>query len=255
MYLKKITVTPEMAKQYMIESKVHNRRLNKERIKGYANAMRAGGWKTDTGESLIFSKSLGLIDGFHRLAATILFNDVVLFNAIFDADDDSLPFINTGKSRTPGDLFEINEIKNSNTISAMVRKYLILCENKKQLKNSSNSQGLTNEMILNEYNSNTAKWQEILKYSVSCYNAFSHIIPPTLIGAIFAYMSSKNANAARHFIDCLTKSEGHISGMSLLRKRLISDKTSIKKMPIGMKVNMILDVWDKFIRNNSLGLK
>jgi len=65
-----VTVTPELATEYLERNYRNNRSVNKTRVEAYAADMRADKW-TFTGEALKFAEDGTLIDGQHRLSAIV----------------------------------------------------------------------------------------------------------------------------------------------------------------------------------------
>jgi hypothetical protein len=67
-----ILITPEMAKE-MLKKNVSNRAIRKVVVKGYADDMLAGAWRT-THQGIAFNSNGDLVDGQHRLSAIVLAN-------------------------------------------------------------------------------------------------------------------------------------------------------------------------------------
>jgi len=66
----KTIITPEKAKELLENNAENQRKINKQRIKKYAEDMKNGSWVYN-GETIIVSKSGKLIDGQHRLMAVV----------------------------------------------------------------------------------------------------------------------------------------------------------------------------------------
>jgi len=65
-----VTVTPELAAEYLERNYRNNRTVNRVRVEAYAADMKADKW-TFTGEALKFAEDGTLIDGQHRLSAIV----------------------------------------------------------------------------------------------------------------------------------------------------------------------------------------
>lgn len=70
MYSEIVNITPEMAREMLALNIENNRRINKERVAMYANAMRDGEW-TLTHQGIAFNEDGKLVDGQHRLQAVV----------------------------------------------------------------------------------------------------------------------------------------------------------------------------------------
>jgi hypothetical protein len=108
-------ITPKMA-EVMLGWNTRNRPVAAGKVKQYANLMRDGRWRY-TGEPIIFSR-LRLIDGQKRLAAAIMSGATIDALVVFAVGDDAFPFIDVGQTRTAGDIFAINGVKNYSSMSA-----------------------------------------------------------------------------------------------------------------------------------------
>ena len=110
------TITPAIAKKYL-DTMITNRKLWDSRVIEIALQMEAG-W-TLNGETIKFSDQGALIDGQHRLHACILSGrsfDTYVARGI--SDPKAFATIDTGKSRTFGDVFSASGIKDANNVSA-----------------------------------------------------------------------------------------------------------------------------------------
>lgn len=110
-------ITPEIAKRYLsVMGK--NRKLTDARVVELALQMESGDWVLN-GETIKFDADGKLIDGQHRLEACILagkpFSSYVAHGI---SDPKAFATINTGKSRTYGDVFSAAGVKDANNVSA-----------------------------------------------------------------------------------------------------------------------------------------
>lgn len=77
-------VTPSIAREWL-KTNESNRTLRPQRVRQYANDMRAGKWNL-TGQGITFGKDGNLLDGQHRLHAIILSDTSVRMLVVTDAD-------------------------------------------------------------------------------------------------------------------------------------------------------------------------
>jgi hypothetical protein len=119
---KVMTVTPEMA-QVMMERNTddewHNRPHSEKGLRRYVHAMKRG-WRL-TGETIIFSKSGRLLNGQHRLMASIESGESFPVLAVFGVDDDVFKFMDIGIARSASHIFSIENIPNANNVAAAAR--------------------------------------------------------------------------------------------------------------------------------------
>lgn len=101
-------VGPEMAEKFLATSD-KNRAVSTGRVLTLANEMRLGKWVLN-GENIIFSESGKLLDGQHRLLAIIESGCHVQLSITTGAPDTAFETINTGRSRSHGDIGGMAEI-------------------------------------------------------------------------------------------------------------------------------------------------
>lgn len=126
MELKTVSITPELAKEWLDKSNYGNRNIDKERVRVYAYAMKKGNWLL-TPEAIAFTHDGRLLNGQHRLLAVVEADIPVSFSVIIGASEDSFSVIDTGKNRTVGQILGMAGVKNSvkaNVISSNALRYL-----------------------------------------------------------------------------------------------------------------------------------
>lgn len=112
-------VTPDMAVAWLADNG-HNRSLNRNRAATLAAAMRSGEWQVN-GETIIISGTGKLLDGQHRLKAVTLFGRSVPMLVATGADDGAFKTIDTGRTRSSGDILSMSQIKNPTAVSATAK--------------------------------------------------------------------------------------------------------------------------------------
>jgi hypothetical protein len=98
-------IGPILAKA-MLDKNLNNRRPDKNRIARYVADMKAGYWCFN-GDAIRFDKLGNLIDGQHRLLAIIQVDKSFVFLVIRNVVEESKRTIDTGKSRTGGDVLSM----------------------------------------------------------------------------------------------------------------------------------------------------
>jgi hypothetical protein len=245
MKIEKKTITPSIAKS-MLEKNTNNRNCSQKMVLMYVNSMKKGLWKEDTFEMIKISKSGRILDGQHRLQAIIKSNMAINFHIAYDVDDSVFDVLDTGKKRNAGDVFKINNVKNSRVVPSIIQLYF-------SLKNSyhirSQQLNKTNSELIFIYEENSNFWDSVATKTLTWYHNFSKIIAPQFIGGLFAYFYDLNKDDASNFIDELTNGTTENKAILMLRKRLIDDKVSIRKLNPEIKLALIIKTWN-FYRTN-----
>lgn len=112
-------VTPEQAERFLSQSP-GNRQLDKERVKHYAQEMKAGKW-VDTGEAIQIDRDGYFQNGHHRLNAVIECGKPVEILVVRGIDPEARNVIDTGTSRTPSHILQMAGYKDASRLAAAIR--------------------------------------------------------------------------------------------------------------------------------------
>jgi hypothetical protein len=112
-------IGPDKAREYL-ERNTKNRRLNERHMKRLCDAMSAGEWWMN-GEPIIFGSDGNLLNGQHRLTATIQSGAYSDFMVVRNVDEDAFRTIDGGRIRTTGDVLTIEGEKNANQVAAAIQ--------------------------------------------------------------------------------------------------------------------------------------
>jgi len=246
MKIEKQLVTPQIAEQ-LLKSNNNNRRVRNAVVQKYANEMIAGRWKSDTGETMKISKVGNILDGQHRLLAVIRANMPIYFHIAVECDDDIFDVIDSGSLRNSCDSFHIKGIKHDNILPSIITTYITLGE--KRLKNTRTDFRPTTTVVLNTYYNSEEDWQQIARKSASWYVSFAKILPPSLIGGIYAYLIDIDYLDATSFMNQLATGNDCHNSINLLRRKLMQDKISTRRMTYKLKIALTIKTWNYF-RNN-----
>lgn len=232
--MKLINVTPDLARYYLSHNKV-NRVLAKERVYRYANDIKAGKWKANPVEPLAFDISGNLIQGQHRLHAVIVANVPQDFYIVENQDPSIMDVLDTGKSRTAGDVLRIFEIENSNKISAGIKqRYRIEAG---IYSNSGNvNYILTNQDVLQKYNERPDFWQDIANRAQRLYKASLQIASPQVVFGILSYWIDKGESTA--FIEAVLKDDHSVLNAKGLNKFLTNQKIKRRNVTQTEVINL-----------------
>lgn len=114
------TITPKKAKEWLEKYNVANRVMRQGWVRTLAGHIKDNQWRV-TGETIVFNKRGELVNGQHRLAACVESGVAIQSLVVRGVDDDVYPWVDQGKSRTNGDHFSRQGIKNYNTIAGAAR--------------------------------------------------------------------------------------------------------------------------------------
>lgn len=151
-----VLVTPDMAKNWLDNSHFDNRHLENTRVQKLASDIKKGKWVFD-GTPIRFNGSGDIMDDQHRLCAIIRANLPVKSLVIKGLETLSKNTIDTGKSRSIGDVLHFNGHANT-TILAAAARLVIACQayngNLDEWSKSSRTAAITNQEIIEEVANN-----------------------------------------------------------------------------------------------------
>lgn len=241
-------VSPEMAKHYLAQNTA-NRRPKSPRVLLYSNEMKAGRWRSQTGETIKIASSGRVLDGQQRLMAVVHSGCSIKFHIAFNLDESVFSVLDTGSSRNSSDTFRAAGIKQDNAIPSMIAHYNLMCNN--GISKGQINQKSTNAELLEQYYEDPEKWQRIANHSRNWYMNFAKILQPSYFGGFYAFFSQLDSEMAFSFFQQLaTGSDITNSSVNLLRNKLIQDKTSLRKMTPSFKIALIIKTWNYFVKGD-----
>lgn len=102
MNIQLVTVTPELAAQWLATNTTTNRKISQPTVNGYAHDMIRGKWQV-TGETIKFDTDGRLIDGQHRLTAVVVSHRTVQMFVATGIPTEAMSVLDTGRTRSAGD--------------------------------------------------------------------------------------------------------------------------------------------------------
>jgi len=250
-----LLITPEIAKKMLLKNTL-NRVVKERLIAEYARQMAAGLWKEETGEAIKISCNNNILDGQHRLLALVNSNVSLSFLVISDLENDIFTVLDTGVTRSTGDIFHIAGIAQSNNYASMIIKYLKLSRGNinvlsGQTRSSSGIRysGFSRSEVFSLYNSREKFWKAALLMSDKWHNQFQRVLCLSEISSLYTFFFDINQDDAFAFMDLLC------SGINLdknnpikfLREKLIFSKTNMKfKLTATQKLGIIFKTWNHF---------
>lgn len=239
------TIAPKDAEELLKLNK-SNRPLSQKTVNSYAKQMKSGQWKF-AGEPLQIGDGV-LLNGQHRLSAIIKSGIPQDFVIVSGLSNDAFDVIDTGRNRTSGDVLHINGIKNSSTVSSIVK--FILMYNRGNFRTM--GKGLDKEM--RPTNSDVLDFaqrhediSEIAEFAIKSNRKFKPL-SPAVIGGMYFQLEKLNSKIAEDFFDKLINGSNLSTGCPVrhYREKLIRDSMSKAKLPLVEKVSLMVTAWNNF---------
>lgn len=243
------TITPELAQQFLCKT-VRNRKITQGVVDFYVNQMRSGQWRL-TGDSIKFSVDDVLMDGQHRLKAIIAYGKPIDIFVTEGLEPETFDVLDTGKSRTAGDLLSVFGVEKANNIAAIVR-FIVHFKRGKFSQGYHKRDSVTNHDILEFVNKHPGL-NEVLNFVHLVYRDF-RFVPVSILGGLYFLFAEKNQSKADQFFTQyrtgLDLQKG--SPVYLLRDKLLRDQTNKTKFTQRQKVALFIVAWNNFIQGKEL---
>jgi hypothetical protein len=120
MYTKVMTVTPEEARLWLDTKNSNNRPISENAVLKYSQEMKSGRWRLN-GQSIGFNTKGQLVNGQHRLLASVRSNTAFETVVVYGIDPEAFETIDDCNTRSMADVLHIRGEANSNLLSAGLR--------------------------------------------------------------------------------------------------------------------------------------
>ena len=239
-----VEITPKDA-EVLLSKYLHNRPISRDNINKYAIQMSEGKWHLN-GEAIIINDK-GLTDnGYHRLAACIQAGVPFQTVLIEGVKHETWTTIDTGKTRSAGDVFGIMGITNPTQKASIVAKYCALTKGLKGLADAGalhrlRGTGLTRQDLLNMYRKYETTFDEVTGLALKYKKYTKGLLHASMIGGVTAYLVLDK----KHKLDTLDDFWNKVSTSTLPlytsgRNRLLSVRGQDKQ-------KVVTDLWNKYI--------
>lgn len=240
-----VLVGVTLAEEWLQTMKI-NRPLNDERVRLYAQEIKAGRWVAGTGDSIKFNTKGELFDGQHRLWAIIESGMAVWLSVARGCDDESIDVVDCFGVRTTANILSLSSIPYPTTVAGAVR-WLVGFANMagRPFGHLSNSvRGLTpakiKELLKDEY-----KELPVLAGKAKNFVAKKRILPPSLLTALLFLFERRDAALAEEFGNSLASGGAKADHpFTLLRERLISNATARRREPSEVMAYYCIKAWN-----------
>lgn len=240
-------ISPKEAVE-MLKLNTANRKINENHVDFLVKEMFTGNWMFD-GQPIRLNDKGRVLDGQHRLNAVIKYGKPIKFLIIKGVDTEAFKVMDSGRSRTSGDVLGIKGYKNANVLSAAAK--LILAHEygsqtdriRKGFKQASNTDIL-------KFIEDNPRLDEGSNQGLTLYRKFNKALTSSQVLGLKFITDKINIEDSDTFwtnlcmgINLLDKDP-----IRLLREIIMADKISIKKMPYSHKKHLIFKVWNLFRR-------
>lgn len=236
-----------MAKK-LLESNIKNRPLSNRNIHFLKTQMQKGMWKFDA-EPLRFSEDGELLDGQHRLSALKELPNVTLpFLVVTNLPKDVFKVMDTGKKRSAGDTFGIENIANSNLASTTVKLIHSIESGSLRVGRTAMQGGLSNTEAL-EYYRGMKGIDGYIRDAKKLNSGRSKLITDSTAGAFYYLFAKKNEEQAVEFMTKLLKGTylEENSPIKALRDRLIRAQSKYTQSLTFTDKNILMIIgWNKY---------
>lgn len=118
---KRELIGPREAKRLLGVNAENNRLPKTGKIPSYARDMQTGRWNSDSGETIKVDVNGRLIDGQNRLQAVIMSGMSIEFDIAYDVPTEAMKVIDSGATRSAGDVLHIDGTPNRMRVAGIVR--------------------------------------------------------------------------------------------------------------------------------------
>lgn len=215
-------ITPARA-QELLDNGVKNRRIKRGKVKEYIQAMEKNEW-ADTGEPIILDDKGKLLDGRHRLTACVESGKSFRTDVRRGVPTKNFVFIDSGASRSAGDVLSADGFVQDRTIAAAVK---VIDAIKRLEKGTSNGPSkirwgrkIAHKEILNFARRNKGRLVEAAEVVRSTKAARSICSPNGVFVALFFMFANRGGiTRARTFFNNLITGENLDKGDPILKIR------------------------------------
>jgi hypothetical protein len=253
-------VTPTLARKWLGQNAENNRKPKTARIPQYARDMHNGNWRA-TGETIKFDPSGVLLDGQNRLYAAIEASEMkctgacmhgpdgpppVRLDVMYDVPPEAMEVMDTGSSRTFGDVLRITHARNNNQVAAVVR-WTILWDLGRHTGGGNPSPTHAEMMVRyradsDRYDTAGARGRDVMLQGLA---------PSAAVSTAFYLFHRIHADQAHAFYDKFVSGAemSDLHPVLTLRKRLIRDKGRLTRQEI---LAMTIRAWNAFREERTL---
>ena len=249
------TITPDRA-DALLHTSAGNRSISKHLVRFLASEMSSGSWMLN-GEPIIISITGKLIEGHHRMHACITSGRPFVTAVTYGVDDGAFVTINTGRTRSPGDVFKIIGIPNSNKMSSVVNKsiYYMHSVGKDSVNEWNVPFTMSKNKLVEVYHADAERYIDANAHAYRIYDALPSSIP-SVVGGMHYLFSTVNPILAADFAEKVRSGanlpEGHPA--MALRNAWIKRREAKRRSSSSEMMVITCHAWNAFRHGRSVKL-
>lgn len=247
-------IKPEVAKDWLENlnkgtGKLVNRKFLQRSVDFLFNQMKENNWEI-TADPIKFGKSGNLLDGQHTLMAIVKLNKPVPVFVARGVEDKVFSVLDTGKSRSAGDVLSMKGYKYASNLAGAVRSILLYEQGYyADPSKAGRISKATNAAVLKFVEKNE-EIHEIMAYVFTVYDRF-RFMNLSAMTMLYWELSKKNQAKCDHFFEKfatgidLNKNDA----IRMLREKFIKDSTNKSKLSTRDKTALFIMAWNSFLKN------
>lgn len=238
-------ITPQMSSEWLECLYTKQRSVRKQHVEKLTREIVNGNWRVSP-DCITLVKG-ELLNGQHRLLACVAANKTIDALVMRSNDSDLYRIIDSGKSRTIGDVIDF---QHANTVAAIAN--LTLRYFSGNVTRMGGRSMPSRSEIMDFILSNRDALQHIAGF-VQNLTAKRPIIPGSLAGALWMITPIKKREDATRFIEQVFTGKGDVEEATIIRERFIKDKMSSRKINKSYAFGLLIKAFNSFA--NGIGVK
>lgn len=254
--IKTLTVDPDIAREWL-DKAAPNRNISRVNLEGIMQAMLEDRWHND-GTPIRFNSQGQLIDGQHRLHAVINTGQSYEFVVMWGVRDEAMVTLDTGKSRSRGDVLMIHDPTLVNVQQVASAATIILRWSKGVRNNNLRNEYVSNDEVIRFYDANR---DDIVEATRHGGRMAKHIAAGSGQAYALTYWLFVNIDAsdAEFFWDRLHDGAGLEPGSAIyalreLLRREAALPSTRDKMRADIMVALMIKAWNAYRRGEEVKL-
>lgn len=209
------TIAPETAER-MLGRNTNNRSVSRRQVDLFARDMKRGAWKVN-GEAIKFSRTGRLLDGQHRLLACVKSGRPFTTLVIRGLPDEVQQTMDSGKTRTLGNVLQLRGETQSTPLAAMTRAVYVADQLGLEAAAQNDLHPTNGELV--EFLETTPQLRTLLSAAQSFNGRSNGLLPPSMFAALWWTLAHVDTGDANRFFEHLATGADLEQGSPILALR------------------------------------
>ncbi|MEM5516941.1 hypothetical protein WNY37_08260 [Henriciella sp. AS95] len=234
-----VDIVPDYAEE-LLQSNDRNRKIAAAVVNKYVRDMKNNDWALN-GQTIKVGASGQLLDGQHRLSASVKSGKAFPAIVVYGLDDEVFGTFDVGNKRSFSHILTDLGETNTALLAGTLRQ---IWELENELVTTRIAAPSENELL------DTLEKHPDARASVRLGNKLRKIGPPSQLCALHYWFAKTNPKKAEHFMDKLVYGDGlhRESPILVLREILKDDKNNLKRrMAISERIALTIKAWNAFV--------